>query len=101
MKLSFLVPALALALAAATPALTAPGEQQPAGSKCTCQKCGAAGADGTKQDVTGQCGIVCKGKEVYSKGSEPNDYCKASAKAATAATHAAPQTKAKATSAPH
>ena len=101
MKLSLLISALALALAAGTPALAAPGEQQPTGSKCTWQKCGATGADGTKQDVTGQCGTVCKGKEVYSKGSEPNDYCKASAKAAAAATHAAPQTKAKAMAAPH
>jgi hypothetical protein len=100
MKLSLLIPALALALAATTPVLAAPGEQQPAGSTCTCKKCGAAGADGTKQDVTGQCGNVCKGKEVYSKGSEAHDYCKAAAKAATAAAHGAMQSKAKAAAAP-
>jgi len=42
---------------------------------CTCQKCGP-----NKGDVTGQCGAVCKDKTIYSKGSEPHDYCKASAK---------------------
>jgi hypothetical protein len=39
---------------------------------CTCQGCAAGGGD-----VTGQCGTVCKDKTVYSKGSEPHDYCKA------------------------
>ena len=28
-------------------------------------------------DLTGDCASVCKGKTVYSKGSEPHDYCKA------------------------
>lgn len=39
---------------------------------CTCQGCGAKGGD-----VTGQCDSVCTDKEVYAKGSEPHDYCKA------------------------
>ena len=39
---------------------------------CTCQGCGDKGGD-----VTGQCDTVCKDKTVYSKGSEPHDYCKA------------------------
>ena len=95
MKLSFLIPALALALAASAPALAAPGEQHPADSTCTCQKCGDKGGD-----KTGKCNSVCKGKEVYAAGSEPHDYCKASAKAAAAATHGAMQNKAKAMAAP-
>jgi hypothetical protein len=39
---------------------------------CTCQGCAEGGGD-----VTGQCASVCKDKTVYSKGSEPYDYCKA------------------------
>jgi hypothetical protein len=39
---------------------------------CTCKGCGSKGGD-----VTGQCASVCKDKTVYSKGSEPTDYCKA------------------------
>jgi hypothetical protein len=42
------------------------------GTKCTCKGCGTGGGD-----VTGQCSNVCKDKTVYSKGSEPYDYCKA------------------------
>jgi hypothetical protein len=48
-----------------------PGQSFP-GTKCTCQKCGSGGGD-----VVGQCASVCKDKEVYAKGSEPYDYCKA------------------------
>ncbi len=40
--------------------------------KCTCKGCGGKGGD-----VTGQCANVCKDKDVFSKGSEPYDYCKA------------------------
>ena len=40
--------------------------------KCTCKGCASGGGD-----VTGQCSNVCKDKTVYSKGSEPYDYCKA------------------------
>jgi hypothetical protein len=49
----------------------APGQDFP-NQKCTCKGCGPGGGD-----VTGQCASVCKDKEVYSKGSEPYDYCKA------------------------
>ena len=42
------------------------------GTTCTCQKCDSNGGD-----LTGQCSSVCKDKTVYSKGSEPYDYCKA------------------------
>jgi hypothetical protein len=45
------------------------------GQKCTCQGCAKGGGD-----VNGQCSSVCKDKTVYSKGSEPYDYCKAAAK---------------------
>jgi hypothetical protein len=51
-------------------AVQATGEDFP-GTKCTCKGCGT-----NKGDVTGQCSVVCKGKTVYSKGSEPYDYCK-------------------------
>jgi hypothetical protein len=47
------------------------GEDFP-GTTCTCQGCASGGGD-----LTGDCGSVCKGKTVYSKGSEPHDYCKA------------------------
>ena len=75
---------LALLLGAA---LLAPGPAQAEqkgqdfpGSKCTCKGCGS-NPKGEKVDVTGQCATVCKDKTVYSKGSEPYDYCKAAAKA--------------------
>jgi hypothetical protein len=54
-------------------ALAAPGESFP-GVTCTCKGCASGGGD-----LTGDCASVCKGKTVYSKGSEPHDYCKASA----------------------
>jgi hypothetical protein len=41
-------------------------------STCTCKGCGDKGGD-----LTGKCSNVCKDKTVYSKGSEPHDYCKA------------------------
>ena len=53
-------------------ALAAKGQDFP-NHTCTCKGCGSTGGD-----VTGQCTTVCKDKTVYSKGSEPNDYCKAS-----------------------
>ena len=40
-------------------------------TKCTCQKCEPNGGD-----TIGQCDVVCKDKTVYSKRSEPYDYCK-------------------------
>lgn len=46
------------------------------GTKCTCKGCETTPTGG-KKDVTGQCEKVCKDKTVYSKGSEPYDYCKA------------------------
>lgn len=45
-------------------------------TKCTCKACETTPTGG-KKDVTGQCDKVCKDKTVYSKGSEPYDYCKA------------------------
>lgn len=51
--------------------LAAKGQDFP-GQKCTCKGCAPGGGD-----VTGQCSIVCKDKDVFSKGSEPYDYCKA------------------------
>lgn len=42
------------------------------GTTCTCQGCAPGGGD-----TTGDCASVCKDKTVYSKGSEPHDYCKA------------------------
>src|SRR5688500_9165099 len=51
--------------------LAAKGKDFP-NSTCTCQGCAAGGGD-----LTGQCSSVCKDKTVYSKGSEPHDYCKA------------------------
>jgi hypothetical protein len=39
---------------------------------CSCHGCAAGGGD-----IIGQCATVCKDKTVYSKGSEPYDYCKA------------------------
>ena len=51
-------------------ALAADGQQFP-GVTCTCQGCADGGGD-----VTGDCATVCKDKTVYSKGSEPHDYCK-------------------------
>jgi hypothetical protein len=58
-------------LPAAATAAQAKGQDFP-GTKCTCKGCGNGGGD-----VTGQCASVCKDKTVYSKGSEPYDYCKA------------------------
>ena len=52
-------------------ALAADRESFP-GTTCTCQGCASGGGD-----LTGDCASVCKGKTVYSKGSEPHDYCKA------------------------
>ena len=54
-------------------ALAAPGQDFP-GVTCTCKGCASGGGD-----LTGDCASVCKDKTVYSKGSEPHDYCKASA----------------------
>lgn len=48
-----------------------PGQKFP-GVTCTCKGCGP-----NKSDVTGKCPSVCKDKTVFSKGSEPHDYCKA------------------------
>jgi len=45
------------------------------GTKCTCKGCASGGGD-----LNGQCSSVCKDKTVYSKGSEPYDYCKAAAR---------------------
>jgi hypothetical protein len=56
-------------------ALAAQGQDFP-DVTCTCKGCGSGTPPG---DVTGQCPSVCKDKTVFSKGSEPNDYCKASA----------------------
>lgn len=42
------------------------------GTTCTCQGCAPGGGD-----TTGDCASVCADKTVYSKGSEPHDYCKA------------------------
>ena len=58
-------------------AKAANGESFP-GVTCTCQGCASGGGD-----LTGDCASVCKGKTVYSKGSEPHDYCKAAAKTVT------------------
>lgn len=55
----------------------APGQQFP-NQKCTCKKCGPNGGD-----VTGQCAKVCKDKEVFTKGSEPYDFCKKEARPRT------------------
>ena len=52
-------------------AFAEPGQKFP-GVTCTCKGCGANGGD-----VTGKCPSVCKDKTVFSKGSEPHDYCKA------------------------
>ena len=54
-------------------ALAAQGQDFP-NTTCSCKKCASGGGD-----VDGQCGSVCKDKTVYSKGSEPHDYCKAAA----------------------
>ncbi len=62
---------LGFSVAGATSALAAKGQDFP-DTKCTCKGCGPK-----KTDVTGQCASVCKDKTVYSKGSEPHDYCKA------------------------
>lgn len=51
-------------------ALAAQGQDFP-GTTCTCQKCAPGGGD-----LTGDCASVCKDKTVFSKGSEPHDYCK-------------------------
>jgi hypothetical protein len=61
----------------ASPALAAKGEDFP-GTTCTCQGCAEGGGD-----VNGDCASVCKGKTVYSKGSEPYDYCKAAGRTVT------------------
>lgn len=81
LRLSLVTLALALGLAS-SPALARKGQDFP-GTTCTCKACGAKGADGKAQDVTGQCASVCKDKEVYDKGSEPHDYCKAKARTTT------------------
>src|SRR5690348_16697382 len=54
-------------------ALAAQGQDFP-GTTCTCKGCAGGGGD-----VTGQCGNVCKNKTVFSKGSDPHDFCKAAA----------------------
>jgi hypothetical protein len=54
--------------------LSAMGQDFP-GTTCTCKGCASGGGD-----LTGQCNSVCKDKTVYSKGSEPYDYCKAAAR---------------------
>lgn len=54
--------------------LSAMGQDFP-GTTCTCKGCASGGGD-----LTGQCASVCKDKTVYSKGSEPYDYCKAAAR---------------------
>jgi hypothetical protein len=51
-------------------ALAAKGQDFP-NDTCTCKGCEKGG------DLTGNCASVCKDKTVYSKGSEPHDYCKA------------------------
>jgi hypothetical protein len=51
--------------------LSAKGQDFP-GTTCTCKGCTSGGGD-----LTGQCSSVCRDKTVYSKGSEPHDYCKA------------------------
>jgi hypothetical protein len=56
------------------PAALAAQGQDFQNTTCTCKKCASGGGD-----VDGQCGSVCKDKTVYSKGSEPHDYCKAAA----------------------
>lgn len=71
--------ALVFALLAAGPALAEQKGQDFPDTKCTCKSCGS-NPKGEKVDVTGQCATVCKDKTVYSKGSEPYDYCKAAAK---------------------
>lgn len=85
MKLRASLAGVALVIGLAGPVLARPGQEFP-NTTCTCKSCGAKGADGKAQDVTGQCASVCKDKEVYSKGSEPHDYCKAKS-AAAARTH--------------
>jgi hypothetical protein len=69
----FAYAALAAAVAgfSAVAALAAKGKDFP-GTTCTCQGCEPGGGD-----TTGDCATVCKDKTVYSKGSEPHDYCKA------------------------
>ena len=62
---------------AAAPALAAKGQDFP-GTTCTCQGCAPGGGD-----TNGDCATVCKDKTVYSKGSEPHDYCKAAARPLT------------------
>ena len=51
--------------------LSAKGQEFP-DHTCTCKGCDPKGGD-----LTGQCATVCKDKEVYAKGSDANDYCKA------------------------
>lgn len=77
--LSSLVLALGIGVLAATPAPAEQKGQDFPGTKCTCKSCGT-NPKGEKVDVTGQCATVCKDKTVYSKGSEPYDYCKAAAR---------------------
>ncbi len=75
----FAYAALAAGLAglSTTAALAAKGKDFP-GTTCTCQGCEPGGGD-----TTGDCATVCKDKTVYSKGSEPHDYCKAQGLTAT------------------
>jgi hypothetical protein len=61
----------------ATATLAAKGEDFP-GHTCTCQGCAEGGGD-----TNGDCASVCKGKTVYSAGSEPHDYCKATGRTVT------------------
>jgi hypothetical protein len=53
------------------PSLSGQGQDFP-NQKCACKGCASGGGD-----QIGQCDTVCKGKTVYSKGSETYDYCKA------------------------
>lgn len=69
--------AAGLTVFSTTAAQAAKGQSFP-GTTCTCQKCASGGGD-----LTGDCASVCKDKTVYSAGSEPHDYCKASEKTLT------------------
>ena len=64
---------VSLAGFSASAALAAQGQDFP-DTTCTCKGCGTGGGD-----LTGNCASVCKDKTVFSKGSEPHDYCKKAA----------------------
>ena len=64
---------VSLAGLSASAALAAQGQDFP-NTTCTCKGCGTGGGD-----LTGNCASVCKDKTVFSKGSEPHDYCKKAA----------------------